>query len=103
MFKCRSCKANFEEFKRLLDDSGEIKYVCPGCLAVETEELRSKSEDFFYVEKDFIIETVLSALAGINEDDVSGAKDILMELISDLLGRCLFEYEERLSNVTEQN
>ena len=103
MYKCESCGCRFMRAALITEDSGEKRYVCPICKSSKFNQLRSKSDDFFYIEKSFVIETVLSALTALNEKDIEGAAEILIELIGDLLGRCLFEYEESLRGINEQN
>lgn len=101
MYKCNTCKCRFIKAMQIKEESGEKVYVCPICRSDKFSQLRSKSDDFLYTEKSFVIETVLSALSALNENDSEGASVILIELVGDLLGRCLFEYEQSLKTVTD--
>lgn len=103
MYKCNNCNRQFEQYDTIKEDSGEKWYVCPYCRGADFDEIRSRNDDFFYVEKAVVIDGAVSALAALNEQDADGAKEILTELVNDLLGENPFKYKDSLESVTEAN
>lgn len=101
MYKCNNCNRQFEQYDTIKEKSGEKWYVCPYCRGADFDEIRSRNDDFFYVEKAVVIDGAVSALAALNEQDTDGAKEILTELVSELLGESPFEYKDSLNTIVE--
>lgn len=102
MYKCNNCQREFEQYDTI-DDLGEKWYVCPYCRGTDFDEKRAKDDGFFFVEKSEVIESAVSALAAINSNYTDTAKEILTELVCDLVGESLFKYRESLGSVTENS
>ena len=103
MYKCNNCHHQFEQYDTITEDSGEKWYVCPYCRGADFDEIRSRNDDFFYTEKARVIDYAISAISAINESDISGAKEILVEFVGELIGDSPFEYADSLDNVTDSN
>lgn len=101
MFKCNNCKATFEHYDTITEQSGEKWYVCPFCRGTDFDEVKKPSADFYYTEKATVINYVVSAISAINESDIKGAKEILIEFVSDLIGDNPFEYSDSLNYVDD--
>ena len=103
MFKCNNCKATFEQYDTILDTNQEKWYVCPYCRGTDFDELRIKNDNFFQTDKSTVIDYAVSAISAINESDIKGAKEILIEFIGDLIGNNPFEYSDSLNYVDDSN
>ena len=103
MFKCLSCGAVFSDCGVIYEQSGERWHICPFCRDRNFFELRSASDAFLLTEKALIIEYTVSALAYLNKGDTLFTKQILTELIAELLAQTPFEYEQSLSSVIPNN
>lgn len=99
MYKCNNCKATFEQYETITDTNQEEWHVCPYCRGTDFDEVKKPSADFYYTEKATVIDYVVSAISAINESDIKGAKEILVEFIGDLIGNNPFECSDSVAKV----
>lgn len=104
MYKCKNCNAEFEQYDTIREVGGEKWNVCPYCRAAEFTELKRRPEDdkFKLIGKDTVIDSVVNAIAFVNQEKLEIVKEILVELIAEMLGDNPFDYKESLENVYDE-
>ena len=103
MYKCGNCNAEFEQYD-IINDNYEKWHVCPYCRGAEFTELkrRADGDKFKLIGKDTVIDSVVNAIAFVNQEKLDTAKEILIELITEMLPPSPFDFKEGLDNVFEE-
>lgn len=101
MYRCNNCKASFEHYDTVIEDTGERWYVCPYCKEPGFNEKRVKNDRFLVIDKALVIDYAVSAIAFLNTKDIEAAKETLIELIGEMADS-MFEYKSSLEKISSE-
>lgn len=103
MYKCNSCRREFDHYKTLKEPTGEKIYVCPFCKDTDFDEIqvREDNDNYLIINKSDVIDFVVAAIGYINREEPEIAKDSLIELIKEMVDDTFFDYKDKLNTVSD--